>query len=190
MLNLRSIIITSNFLDGHVGLDFIHSKVVTKEFDQSDEPHFFHEGTLKNSEETVKIEFNVDSDLLASRVPIVTTYAQKKLRKSFKDLANKAKILNALGKNKQSVIKAIHTLEYTPLMVENESETNLTKDEQDAIVAAEEEENLKPHKTLMTAAVHTNEEPLVWFHKELDRPKNISRSLCIMDYEERITISF
>ena len=160
---------------------------MSKEFSQTDEPQFFHEGKLKSSEETVKIEFNVDSNLLSSRVPIVTTYAQKVLRRNLKDMANRAKIINLLGKKKQSIVNAIHTIEYTPDVAESESETNLTKkeleDKMDAEVAAEEEEHSKPHKTLMTAVVHTNEEPLVWFHHEDDRPKNISRSLCIMDYD-------
>ena len=160
---------------------------MSKEFSQTDEPHFFHQGFLKNSEETVKIEFNVDSNFLASRVPIVTTYAQSSesfnARKKLKDMGNKAKIINMLGKKKQSIIKAIHTIEYTPDVIESESETNLTKDQLDAAVAAEEEEQLKPNKALMTVAVHTNEEPLVWFHQEEERPKNISRSLCIMDYD-------
>ena len=189
---LSQLIFTENkydnyFLEGHVGPNFIHSKVVSKELSQTEEPQFFHEGTLKSSEETVKIEFNVDSSRLVSRVPIITTFAQKVLRKSLKDLANRAKIINLLGTKKQAIVNAIHKIEYTPDIVDNEVETNLTKEELkeklDDAVAAEEEEHSKPHKTLMTAVVHTNEEPLVWFHQEDDRPKNISRSLCIMDYD-------
>ena len=87
---------------------------MSKEFSQTDVPQFFHEGKLKSSEETVKIEFNVDSNLLSSRVPIVTTYAQKVLRRNLKDMANRAKIINLLGKKKQSIVNAIHTIEYTP----------------------------------------------------------------------------
>ena len=152
-------------------------KEVDKDVDKV-EPSFNHSGMLKSSEEEVKIEFKVNADLLASRVPIITTYAVKILPKNLKDLVRRTNIIT--GWNPPT--KPQSTTEKSEVLVEG-LESNLTKDDLDDAEAAKEEEESKPHKTLMTVVVHTNEEPLVWFHRVDERSKSISRSLCIMDYD-------
>ena len=174
------------FTDAHVGPGYIHSKIVHKVFDQKIidedvdkiEPSFNHSGMFKSSKEEVKIEFKVNADLLASRVPIITTYAEKIIPKYMKDMVRRTKIIT--GWNLPS--KPKRTTEKTEIL-EDGLESNLTKDDLDDAEAAKEEEESKPHKTLMTVVVHTNEEPLVWFHRVDERSKSISRSLCIMDYD-------
>ena len=152
-------------------------KEIDKDVDKV-EPSFNHTGILKSSEEEVKIEFKVNADLLANRVPIITTYAVKILPKNLIDMVRRTNIItgwNPKFKPKPTTEKA--------KILEAGLESNLTKDELDDAEAAKEEEESKPHKTLMTVVVHTNEEPLVWYHPVDERSTSISRSLCIMDYD-------
>ena len=175
------------FLDTSMKLKIIH-----KEFDDQPvdgepgyvEQSFQHEGILRSSKEEVKLNFVVNADLLANRVPIITTYASKKLRKSFKDLVKQTNILSILTPKKDSAFQKLTTAAAKPIDLAENQTSDSSNDDLDDIEAAEEEEKSKPHKTLMTVVVHTNEEPLVWFHREDEYAnKGISRSLCIMDYD-------